>query len=318
MNCYSQLSLAGMASYLESPSRWTVLNWRKISCTALVAWILLCAGSCVLGQQLNPTGNLSGNGTKPASTQAAAQASASYVDWCYEAKVDVFHFHSDFELDDVNELHSVLGELRKEISESLQLPAVDSTVHVVLFSNMRQYNRYMQHYFPAISARRAIYLQDRGPGMLFTFWHHDIDSDLRHEATHAILNQTGVQLPLWLDEGIAEYFEIPASDRYLRSSYLPEIWERAVHGRVPSLLQLERLESMSEFGDDHYRDSWAWIHFLLHRSPQTRQLLIDYITRQRRQVIQAHLSKQLSELISDPVVEFQQHFSKLRVLSANP
>lgn len=232
-------------------------------------------------------------------------------DWPFEAKVDQFLLHSDFELNDPQRLESILGGLRSDISQALNLPEQKSSIHVVLFSNAKEYSRYMNHYFPSIEPRRAIYLQDRGPGMLFTFWHDDIDTDLRHEAAHAVLNQSGVQLPLWLDEGVAEYFEVQRDKRFSQNGYGAEVAQRAAKGLVPSLLDLERIAEMSEFKDAHYRDSWAWIHFLLHRRQETRQLLIDYIARHRKLVPQANLSRQLAEIVADPTVEFQQHFSKV-------
>lgn len=232
-------------------------------------------------------------------------------DWPFEAKVDQFLLHSDFELNDPQRLESILGGLRSDISQALNLPEQKSSIHVVLFSNSKEYSRYMNHYFPSIEPRRAIYLQDRGPGMLFTFWHDDIDTDLRHEAAHAVLNQSGVQLPLWLDEGVAEYFEVQRDKRFGQNGYGVEIAQRAAKGLVPSLLDLERIAEMSDFKDNHYRDSWAWIHFLLHRRQETRQLLIDYIARHRKLVPQANLSRQLAEIVADPTIEFQQHFSKV-------
>ncbi len=246
----------------------------------------------------------------PLASTASAQAQPER-EWPYEAKVDQFLLHSDFELDDQARLESILGGLRSDITQALNLPAQKSPIHVVLFASSKEYARYMGHYFPSISPRRAIYLQDRGPGMLFTFWHDDIDSDLRHEASHAVLNQSGVQLPLWLDEGLAEYFELPKEKRFNQNGYINDVAQRATQGLVPSLMELERISNMSEFTDGHYRDSWAWIHFLLHRRQETRQLLIDYVSRHRKLAPQMLLSKQLSEICSDPAKEFQEHFSKM-------
>ncbi len=246
--------------------------------------------------------------------QLAAQQEAR--EWPYEAKVDQFLLHSDFELNDPQRLESILGGLRSDISQALNLPEQKSSIHVVLFSNAKEYSRYMNHYFPSIEPRRAIYLQDRGPGMLFTFWHDEIDTDLRHEAAHAVLNQSGVQLPLWLDEGVAEYFEVQRDKRFSQNGYGVEVAQRAAKGLVPSLLDLERIAQMSDFKDAHYRDSWAWIHFLLHRRQETRQLLIDYIARHRKLVPQTNLSRQLAEIIADPTIEFKQHFSKVGGIQA--
>lgn len=251
------------------------------------------------------------------SISSIAWAQTERSDWPHEAKVDQFLLHSDFELDDQERLEKILGGLRSDITRALGLPSQQTPIHVVLFSNAREYSRYMQHYFPSIAQRRAIYLQDRGPGMLFTYWHDDIDTDLRHEASHAVLNQTGVQLPLWLDEGLAEYFELPRDKRFGQNNYSIEVTQRAAEGLVPSMLELERIQNMASFTDEHYRDSWAWVHFMLHRRKETRQLLIEYVARHRRLAPQMHLARQLSEIVQDPVAEFQQHFSKVSPTAAS-
>jgi Protein of unknown function (DUF1570) len=241
---------------------------------------------------------------------SAAIAQQADRSWPHEALVDVFRLHSDFKLDDQDRLEEILGSLRKDINDLLRLQEQKSAIHIVLFSNAREYTRYMQHYFPSIVQRRAIYLQDRGPGMLFTYWHEDIDIDLRHEAVHAILNQSRVQLPLWLDEGLAEYFEIPKDLRFSGNPYLKEIAARAQKGLVPSLMQLEKSTHMAEFTDANYRDSWAWIHYLLHRSEETQNLLVEYVSRHRKLTPQALLSRQLATIIVDPTSDFQEHFAK--------
>ena len=244
-------------------------------------------------------------------TDSVACMGQTEPEWPCEVQIDQFMIHSDFALEDLPELQEILGNLRGDIGEMLGQEKQSSKVHIVMFGSQREYSRYMAHYFPSIVPRRAIYLQDRGPGMLFTFLHDNIDTDLRHEAVHALLNQTGVPLPLWLDEGLAEYFEVPKQQRYRHNSHLHPVASRAKGGIVPSLLELERMTDMPSFNDNHYRDSWAWTHFLLHRNQHTRQLLLEYLDRHRRRIPQANLIRQLSAAMLDPSHEFQQHFIQL-------
>ena len=191
-------------------------------------------------------------------------------------------------------------------------------MHIVLFQTEAEYRRYMRNYFPNLPQRRALYIQDRGPGMLFTHWHQDVATDLRHEVTHALLNQSSHHLPLWLDEGLAEYYEAMPPLRFFGSEYLDEVSERARSGIVPSLKQLEEVANQADFGDKHYRDSWAWVHFMMHRSRDTRKLLIDYIHGARSGAEQLLLSRQLSELVPDLSMEYQQHFAAVETESREP
>ena len=43
--------------------------------------------------------------------------------------------------------------------------------------------------------------------VVYTYSSPRLEEDLRHEATHALLRGSFGDLPLWLDEGLAEYFE---------------------------------------------------------------------------------------------------------------
>ena len=45
--------------------------------------------------------------------------------------------------------------------------------------------------------------------LVYTYWGDRIQQDLRHELTHALLHSVLKDVPLWLDEGLAEYFELP-------------------------------------------------------------------------------------------------------------
>ena len=49
-------------------------------------------------------------------------------------------------------------------------------------------------------------------------------------------------------------------------------------GWQPNLHRLEQLEDVSEMQRADYQEAWAWVHFLLHDSDDSRQLLMSYLT----------------------------------------
>jgi hypothetical protein len=51
----------------------------------------------------------------------------------------------------------------------------------------------------------------------------------------------------------------------------------AAHGWKPDLARLERLESVDEMQRTDYREAWAWVHFMIHHSPDMRRVLVDYL-----------------------------------------
>jgi len=231
--------------------------------------------------------------------------------WPSELTIRQFKIHSDFALPAPSELTAELDALSRDLEQMLQLTSERKTVHIVLFETPTEYARYMRTYFPKLPERRALFIQDRGPGMLFTHWHADVRTDIRHEVTHALLNEQAAALPLWLDEGLAEYFEVEASLRFDANPYAAEVAQRASEGIVPSLLELERVSLLENFGHSLYRDSWSWIHFLLHRSSKTRGLLVQYLKHCRGGERQLPLSRQLVSLLPDLNAEYQQHYALL-------
>ena len=142
--------------------------------------------------------------------------------------------------------------------------------------------------------------------MLFTHWHDQVMTDLRHEVAHALLNHGSQQLPLWLDEGLAEYFEVERDQRFSGHPYV------RLNQVLMPLEQLEAITRLDAFTDEHYVASWMWIHFLMHRHPRTRQLIIDSLQRHGSGEPVLPMSRLLSEVVEQPRVELAAHFRQLQ------
>ena len=97
--------------------------------------------------------------------------------------------------------------------------------------------------------------------------------------THAILNASLRNVPIWIDEGLAKYFETPQGKRGFENPFLEQVRKSATgfFGRVPSLERLEKLQQIDQMGEREYRESWAWVHFLIHQSPETQKILAAYL-----------------------------------------
>lgn len=240
-----------------------------------------------------------------------AAAAEPTTRWVTELTAGRFEIHCDFELDGNESLTSELTDLSSEVCRLLELPHSDETIHIVLFANAKEYGRYIKNYFPALPDRRALFIQDRGPGMLFAHWHDDVRTDLRHEVVHGLLNARNRPLPLWLDEGLAEYFEVASQQRLAGNPHLPKICAELQAQRLPDLGSLEQLTGIEQLGSDQYRDSWAWVHFLLHRNPHTRRCLIQHLAAQRNQVPCAPLSRVIAQEIPNWSSQFMTHFKSL-------
>lgn len=209
----------------------------------------------------------------------ASEPSASR--WPYEVTAGMFRIHADFEISQSSDLVGELNQLVTDVGSLLSTPQPTTTMHMVLFERSEEYRRYLDHYFPKLPERRALFIRQRGTAMLFAHRHPDMATDLRHESVHALMNDAQYSLPLWLDEGLAEYFEVPKERRWSGHAHLTEI-QQCIDRAPPDLSSLEQLEMVENMTSQHYRDAWAWVHFLIHRRQTTRKLLVDQIDTRRR------------------------------------
>lgn len=243
------------------------------------------------------------------STQQAA-ASEITTRWAYEVTSGPFQIHADFELTSQSELINELNQLSGDVTKLLEISHPKAGVHIVIFGSPQEYRRYMGHYYPDLPQRRALFIQQRGTGMLFAHRHEDLPTDLRHETVHALLNQSTSPLPLWLDEGLAEYFEVPAPQRWSGHAHLLEL-RRSLAASQCNLEQLESLKDVGDMASEDYRDAWAWVHFLLHRRSSTRKLLLEQLQTVRSGRPTPPLSRIVAVALPNWRKEFVDHFRRL-------
>ena len=209
---------------------------------------------------------------------------------------------SDFRISPQHNLIRDLKKLRQQVYQNLELPVQQRPVTVYLFNNEDVYSEYLAQMYPGLPHRRAYFFKTSKELAVFTYWGDRIQEDLRHEFTHGLLHASLKGVPLWLDEGLAEYFEVAGPEPgELNSNYPNELMAKIGSGWRPDL---ERLESLEEFADLErldYQESWAWVHFMLHHTPETRETLIGYLNDLRTQTEPYPLSKRLQ--IAQPSCE---------------
>ena len=182
----------------------------------------------------------------------------------------------------LTEIVSILDEihmLQNDLTRYIGVPAATEKIELCLFNDEKSYKAFLKEYFSkAPDDRRALYIKlDKNPGTLLVQKTKDFEVDLRHEMTHAIVHASIPQIPIWLDEGLAKYFEVPPQDRANNHPYMANVRFNSKLGNIPSLDRLAKLKTIDDMGVKEYRDSWAWTHFLIHRSPETHRLLAGYL-----------------------------------------
>ncbi len=199
------------------------------------------------------------------------------ADWTDTRQAGSFVCRADFSLADYQGLLGELTRLQTDLTRELGIPAAGEPIEVYLFHDQATYARYLQRYLPGVPYRRALYVKGRGPGRVFAYRGDQFEIDLRHECTHALLHAGLPEVPLWLDEGLAVYFQLPAKQRAYDNPHLDALRRDTRRGAVPSLEALEKASGLADMGLAEYRGSWAWVHFMLHGPTAAHDELKAYL-----------------------------------------
>ncbi|MFP6613973.1 MAG: hypothetical protein VB835_16805 [Pirellulales bacterium] len=170
-----------------------------------------------------------------------------------------------------------LADIQQDLTDRLGVPPARERIEILLFKNKATYSQYLKQWFPNIPFRRALYVKNKGPGMVFAYLSSDLETDIRHECTHALLHASLPMVPLWLDEGLAEYYEVPPNQRAGQNPHHGAVIWRLRFAQVPRLARLEAKREISEMGRTEYRDAWAWAHFLLNGPAPVRHELMSFL-----------------------------------------
>jgi hypothetical protein len=170
------------------------------------------------------------------------------------------------ELDDVSAL----------LEQTAGIVATGERVELVLFASQSSYLKYLTPGLPQARNRRALFYRNAGVSQIYAWKSRFLMTDLRHEMVHVRVHQHLPFAPLWLDEGLAECFEERAGSRGDESRREHLRWKARLN-QVSSLRVLERLPSAESMDGDDYRNSWAWVAFLLQESEESRGVLRGYV-----------------------------------------
>lgn len=183
---------------------------------------------------------------------------------------------------DLSQVESDLQELPAIYSELIQkigLPPTEEWVEVYIFADEAQWQTFHEEEYPQIPYRRALFLKKKkGRGQLFLHLSEDFMTDMRHEGTHALLHASLPEVPIWLDEGLAEYFEVEPQLRLNGAEWYPTVVERARKNQIMPVSELESFQQMHEMTAENYADSWAWVNFFLNGPVDVRKFIPLYVT----------------------------------------
>lgn len=240
----------------------------------------------------------------------APQLASSPPAWSDSRQIGPFIIQARFSLAPYEKLFTELPDLERELSRTLGISAAKQPIYVYLYSDANQYREFIHKQFPKVPYRSALFVVEGGLPGVYTYRKADLDVDLRHECTHALLHASLPVVPLWLDEGIAKYFEVPASQRAFDHPYFDDLkWKWSLRlGMVRSMESLEQRDDLTQMDAADYRYSWAWVHFMLHGPVAAHEVLVRYLACYQQSTPPGKLSVRLAEAVPNPNEQMIQHF----------
>jgi hypothetical protein len=230
----------------------------------------------------------------------------------HSIRSDQLLVQSDFQLPRDHPLIRDLEQLRDDVAGTLDLPVQKHQVVVYLFKDEETYRKYINEAFPGLPDRRAYFVGTSHDLAVYTYWGDRIQEDLRHEYTHGLLHASLKYVPLWLDEGLAEYFEVVTNEpQRVNHDYARRLAEMSETGWQPEIERLERIEKFSDMRLPEYQEAWAWVHFMLHSTPTARQALVSYLADLRDDKSPALISLRLKQSSPEFNAQFVAHLAML-------
>lgn len=210
-----------------------------------------------------------------------AKREPSLLPTAYQLKTGPFVVHSNEAMKADFPAVQSLEHLRDDLGTRLKSRTEDEDdrgpIEVYVLNDRSSFLHLLRFYFPELPPRRAFFLAQGDERIVYTYNGPMLEEDLRHEAAHALLRGRFGDIPLWLDEGLAEYFEVGPGDPHDREARLARLAADVKSGWKPGLRRLEGLKEVHEMDPRDYRESWAWVDLLLSDPGRGSPILVDYL-----------------------------------------
>lgn len=159
-----------------------------------------------------------------------------------------------------------LVELKTEIESKtgINLSNAPTPIDVYLFKDEMSFREFTAQANAVFADRRAFFIRSKDALNVYGFWGMQVAEDLRHEVTHGYLHGAIPQLDLWIDEGLAEYFEVNPDANGVNATHVRLLADLGRQGNwKPSLERLESITDPTQLTEADYAEAWLWVHFLM-------------------------------------------------------
>lgn len=227
--------------------------------------------------------------------------SSSLLPTAHQLKTGPFVIYSNTAIDGDSPPVRALESLQADLASALDCRAEDAEnpIEIYVLDDRSAFLHLLRYYFPELPPRRAFFLARGEERMVYTYNGPMLEEDLRHEASHALLRGRFGDVPLWLDEGLAEYFEAGPDDLLDRRDRLARLNADLKTGWSPNIERLETLVDVHQMSPRDYREAWAWVDLMLGGPTPQNVALVDFLDRRRGAVQAEPLSKLLKTTGAD-------------------
>ena len=228
--------------------------------------------------------------------------------WFECGTVAPFHIQSDYALRNPNAVLQVVKQLKHDFEKTLNLSPSQRTVEVRLFQSKRNYKRHVSKRIPRGDKHPALFVKGSDVSWIYLYSQPEFTKNLRHECTHALLHNSLFALPLWLDEGLAQYLELPTHRAANEHPHLAGIRRAVARRWHPDLQKLETKSTHDRFTESDYQEAWAWVHFMFHGPQESRMTLRKYLETIESREFAGRMSEWMSASTFDFDRQFVAHF----------
>jgi hypothetical protein len=213
----------------------------------------------------------------------------------HKLRTGSFTLLSNFPMNGDSPAVRCLEALERDLKQHLAFtPQVDDDpVEIYVLDDRNAFTHFLRFYYPELPPRRAFFLAQGQDRVVYTYSSPRLEEDLRHEATHALLRGACGDLALWLDEGLAEYFEGDLTQPDTRVTRTQQIDADRRDGWAPNLERLESLTDIRQMSQRDYREAWAWIDLMLNGPEPGKSLLMSYLGNSARRAETGSLSSRM-------------------------
>lgn len=171
----------------------------------------------------------------------------------------------------------------KTIEDACNLLALEMPrhpIHAILFESGWSLRRYLSEACPDQKGHPGACFETADGHIIAIARQKDVEETkrlLRHEVVHATINEYFYDVPPWVHEGLAQYFEMgpPYHRRH------PELWKDLARqirkNDKPLLMPLVRQPAGHPLSKSEYEQAWGLMYFLLSENPYNALSLHHYL-----------------------------------------